>query len=1263
MQRTTSNSGGAAKAELQRLLTTPPSATAGNANPSTVAHAALERLRDAGDEHYLFLRTLLEMTSVPSQQHPDDELLLFHCITGCRHVVLHGWRRFSTVFMSGLRDWMMLLGHSFFAQSSSSSRTLQVACYTTSVALWKRAWLEMAANANQPHHLSSAPDAQQQGLLAAMMTQQQQYQSNHNNNNTLPFLQSPLLLFQYLEHSMAAITTTAIPATMFLQALVEEFAGTKSGVTYQLPLEFHRLTRKAFENNTNQCGLNACLHLGMKTLSQILPSLSNNSNANNTTTTITIAQGTLQIICDILGWEFGDAFTATVSSSSSTLVRPPKEWSQHHLTTPALAQALWATHAAIREQHRPLAHSVRQLLVLLASLEGPIFSTSSERKDFLAAVLQGTLELLQVQVAAAGSWKQEHHWTELLDTLSILGRLMANGKWTLLIQFHKDPLLPGLLQGLTAIGRTLWEQHVQEAQHLQGNLEQMEYGDEREDVLQALLEAVVAVSGDPWLWYSGDTEQRSWARQAMGQSLGPLFGIWIQGRMQLAGWEEHYLCSHANDDVDEDFEYISAVQLEEEMELLSVLGRVHVQGSIQSLSSLFQQTIPQLQGQWNAPLSAAGVSPELAALLEQARLLTLYIGHLLTDDNSGETPVIPDTVAIACREEDEATIPTIVSAIEALFSLAQAQAVKLAENPNDPRLSPLLANSFLWWLNRWAPAYVYSVDYNSTGDESPANAASKARNIGNVWSSPEKAQQAVSFAVTLCLHFQCYWPQERPVQESAATLLLTLAKRAAGSNHQRHPSKIRSLMVASPSFTQIMVFHCLTAGTRHSMGRSELERAIHSKATEANASVDMGMVTGYQRLPYDIKSRVLTALLVACSEPETAALFQDCLKAVQDSFSSLLHALSTKQVSTNDIDVKEMTCLCVEMFRGVARASEMAEPARVPVFVTPNLAHLSGLMQYYAEDLTICERLLQFFRDYTEQFVIMLNREQCLALFQSSAELLRSYSSHHCNSKTRVIVTKSTEEANSEEEQKYGDILCAIQLLIHLGTKDFIDVCADATAPGVDSTQVTDVIFFGLQQILPLMTRGLLQMPTLCSQYFSLAGFSIETYPEKACVLPYELFDALMESLLFGMCHHDASVAKSSLQGIASITREHIKSQILAKHLSQNPGFIDNITRRLLRDVVFQNRVWDRLESAGMALLPLAAVDVNRFAAVVNELVDQVPIDDQKARLQSGFQSLIQPEVIQKVSSAGLEGRKNRIRFKKDFENFCHDVHSFLILK
>lgn len=348
-----------------------------------------------------------------------------------------------------------------------------------------------------------------------------------------------------------------------------------------------------------------------------------------------------------------------------------------------------------------------------------------------------------------------------------------------------------------------------------------------------------------------------------------------------------------------------------------------------------------------------------------------------------------------------------------------------------------------------------------------------------------------------------------------------------------------------------------------------------------------------------------------------------------------------------------MTSLCVELFGGVARSGEMVQPNRVPKFLTPSLAHLSGLMTFYANDLTICEGLLRFFRDYAEQFIAILDPEDCLALFQSSADLLKAYSIVHCAS-SRVI------KNDVEEEQNYTDVLCAIQLLIQLGTKDFVDLRAD----GVNSAHVTEMIFFGLQQILPLMTRGLLQFPTLCKQYFSLVGFMMETYPDKVGQLPFELFDALLESLLFGMSYHDPSVAKASFYGISGIIKEQIQNKVLDLHLNspQGPALIEKCTRRLLMEVVFQNIIWDRLEATGAAMLSLAALDLNRFAAVVQSIALQMPAENQQ-RLSHSFQVLLKPEVLSKAGSPGYEGRQNRIKFRKDFEDFCNEIHSFLVMR
>lgn len=105
--------------------------------------------------------------------------------------------------------------------------------------------------------------------------------------------------------------------------------------------------------------------------------------------------------------------------------------------------------------------------------------------------------------------------------------------------------------------------------------------------------------------------------------------------------------------------------------------------------------------------------------------------------------------------------------------------------------------------------------------------------------------------------------------------------------------QMRLAMVSSPSFQQLCQYHCLTAGIRHSAPPAEFESTVKSKAGNANISMDM--LRGYQRLPYDIKSKIVTGLIVGCSETShepSNALLNDCLKAIHDVFSSLVHVLS-----------------------------------------------------------------------------------------------------------------------------------------------------------------------------------------------------------------------------------------------------------------------------------------------------------------------------------------------------------------------------------
>ena len=357
-----------------------------------------------------------------------------------------------------------------------------------------------------------------------------------------------------------------------------------------------------------------------------------------------------------------------------------------------------------------------------------------------------------------------------------------------------------------------------------------------------------------------------------------------------------------------------------------------------------------------------------------------------------------------------------------------------------------------------------------------------------------------------------------------------------------------------------------------------------------------------------------------------------------------------------------MVSLCIDLFSGVVRATTPSSNQRIPNFISPCLPLLSGLMAYYADDITICELLLNLFCDYPLYCGTLLSVEQRKVLFQAAGNLLKSYSSHHCTSRVIRPKESSRKEAETEEDKAYNDILCAIVMLTNLGRVD-----ATSTSQGDASADSWEVLFFGLQQIVPLMTQGLLQYPSFSQSYFSLVGFAMKTNCQKISVLPYELLDALFESLLYGISHHEKKVAETCLGSIENIFMQHLKSGAMNDHTAQGrqngKDFLENCTQRIFKDLVYSQLVWDRLEAVSNALLVIAAIDLPRFVAAANTVTQSRINQEQQQRLQIAQQKLFQHDMLSKVLEEGYEGRHNRRSFKESFEEFVNDVHSFLMVR
>jgi len=1224
-------------------------------------HKNLEQLRDSGDKTFLFLRTILELTNPHFSNGPlSPQLmeLLFHSILGFRHVLLHRWTQFHPDFRNTFRDFILSLGLGHESMVHPLPKSASSACLSCSAAFWKRSW-------RQEDRLGAEQlSAEENDLLQMLHSQSQSFHIFRNTDTNELFAYFESVLHRSLSLTDDEIISNATPlnrATMamfFLSTLVGEFSGGNTAVAYNCSLEFHRLSHVAFEEK----GLQMSLKLAMGGLSIIIPKM---ASAGSNSHLVHLAVAIVNLTVDVLSWEFGSLGGQWGRTGGTGLVRPPETW-REWIIRPDFLGAIFELYKSLRggngndqssEQTNAienLKHVLRQLLILLSSITGSIFEDRNEKIAYSGFMVDGCLSVFSlalselVDTSHKSMNELEELEAEIVDMCSMILKLVCNFRIDLLSQLSS---FSSMLSAISTIGDTLLKISVAELKKAQGDSELVEGEDWRNEAVGYLLEAVVLLTEDNWLVSARPGNAQDVAASAMSTALAPFYHSYVSCRLQMAKMEEYFITLNAAD-LDEVREDIISRTMEEEMSLASSLGRVNLASSLSCLSSLYQVCLPRLKDLFE---KEGEMTPDAASLLEEARLLIMCTCHLLTDDCSGETPLIPEAILNACCKPSSApndfkrgsedyaqATSAIIDLVSSLIGVAEFQASRLAMNANNHHLSPLLAKTLLWFFKRWAPAYIFpsSQEYDSTRFESSSG-------ILNVWRTQESAGKAVSFCVTLCLHYQCFWPQETQVQEESGNLLLAIAKRG------RH---MRILLMGSPSMEHLINLHSLTASKIHAS----------SQLHQPHAGLSAEIINGYKRISYKYRAQLLTAILIASSEiddPKSENSFSACLRAVQNAFGSLLEALESKRARIDCVITKDMICLCVELFDGIARSSEMCHPERIPIFMSPILPRLSQLMNYYASDIIICELLLKFFRDYAEQFIVMLDREQSLVLFRSSAELLKGYSANHCGSRLVRKATKKSHDDDLEEEQSYSDILCAIQLLNHLGAKDFVDSFSSERngSDGIDTNEITEVIFFGLQQILPLMTKGLMSFPTLCTQYFSLVGFMMETYPERVGTLPHDLFRGLLDSMLFGMSHTSSFVSKYSLEGLAALAKEQIERKSITSHLAHDENIFDNCSLRLLKEVVFQSIIWDRLEATALALMGLASIDMNRFANVVNKISQN--LDELKQqRMQQAFQRLMQPEVLSKVANGNFGGRVNKMRFRKDFEVFVKDIHSAVLI-
>ncbi|KAH9658953.1 exportin-4 protein [Citrus sinensis] len=265
-----------------------------------------------------------------------------------------------------------------------------------------------------------------------------------------------------------------------------------------------------------------------------------------------------------------------------------------------------------------------------------------------------------------------------------------------------------------------------------------------------------------------------------------------------------------------------------------------------------------------------------------------------------------------------------------------------------------------------------------------------------------------------------------------------------------------------------------------------------------------------------------------------------------------------KNVSQQPDIILLVSCL-LERLRGAANATEPRTQKAIYEMGFSVMNPVLLLLEVYKHESAVVYLLLKFVVDWVDGQISYLEVQETNIVIDFCTRLLQLYSSHN------------------------------------IGKVDFSSDSIEAQA-----INISQVVFFGLHIVTPLMSGDLLKYPKLCHDYFSLLSHLLEVYPETVAQLSTEAFAHVLGTLDFGLHHQDSEIVDMCLRALRALASYHYKETGAGKvglaaqaaginNSNGNPeeGVLSRFLRSLLQLLLFEDYSPDMVGTAADALFPL----------------------------------------------------------------------------
>ncbi|KAB7501683.1 Exportin-4 [Armadillidium nasatum] len=773
---------------------------------------------------------------------------------------------------------------------------------------------------------------------------------------------------------------------------------------------------------------------------------------------ITIAENTLT--WSFISLHLPKRLMSVFEQDQNPSLRPSQQWKETFLD-PNIIQLFFKIYWRVRGDWGINCHALN-CLIQLASLNGTVLSNRPVRIKYLTQYLECLFSFLN-----NASIMDE----EVLGISNIFRKLLL---------FFPPSILSCLPEGM-------FQQLID---HLTALTCKFAVGASREELMdqddQLYMEAFEQMLQS---WSSILAENNSLQSEQIKRNAIAIFDTYLKCHLGPPNGTRHPV------DVDEITDAVQSDRLgyKDQLTLIGLCGREAPEHSISVLTKLLEEQITKLRlllSQAASNSMTIADNAVMESLYEDIHWVLLTSGHVTTMDNEGETALIPSEVVSLCIK----SAPSVD--MEATLNLLANPAQLPGDIPNSCNADPVIR--------------LMSDILRLCETESQALTA----NLGHLL-SPEVSSSLMWFLRRFCLTFLL--PNESYYSELSISLTSSFGRDSEGAvwtlNYLlKTVEKNLRLRSSEPALVEDTVNLLVTMADSKergillmkSEGLMELVNLQHSETLGTlSSAAQRGLMQGL----------VMCAADIGDAEAKNK-YWNHVLDPVINQFRVLVSS-ETFPKQYHDEAVKRKVLYHIDNFVGIVQGCLISTAQCLFSRVIVVLEDIVKILDIYHNYPIVVESVMELFVECGRRMLCFLTPAASKQLYKASVELVSAYAKHNLG--------KRNLDPQATDEEQFRDLQLLIELLTSLLSKvpfnnDFIDLAPNT--PGEEPTEIVagaDVCLFGLNIIMPFISRDLLRLPTLCSQYFKMVTFIAEIYPSKICELNEELLNNLLASIELGL--------------------------------------------------------------------------------------------------------------------------------------------------